>query len=95
MDLFLQDLKRDLGFLTYNDNIDLIYYNFTTTLSNTINNFSTEVLHKKNNRTSNPWYENDCKIAKRVIRDAHNDTTKLEKISTYKDLIKKKKNILY
>ena len=79
MDLFLQDLKRDLSFLTYNDNIDLIYYNFTITLSNTINNFSTEVSHKKNNRTSNPWYENDCKIAKRVIRDAHNDTAKLEK----------------
>ena len=74
MDLFFKDLKRELGFLMYNDNKDQIYHNFTTTLSNTINKFSTEVLYKKNNRTSNPWYDNDCKIASKTIRDAPNET---------------------
>lgn len=47
IDLFLKDLERDLGSLTYNNNIDQIYYKFTTTLSTTINKFSIEVLYKK------------------------------------------------
>lgn len=50
----LKYLTRDLGSLTYNDNNDHIYHNFTTTLSTTINKFSTEVSSKNNNRSSNP-----------------------------------------
>ena len=36
IDLFLKDLKMDLGFLMYNDNIDNIYHKFSMTLSTTI-----------------------------------------------------------
>ena len=90
-DLFLQDLKRNLGYLKYNDNIDLIYHDFTTTLSTTINKFSIEVSYKKNNKTLNLWYDNNYKIFWKAIRDAPSETAKLEKISTYKDFIKRKK----
>ena len=55
--LFLRDLGRDLGSMTYNRNIDQIYYHFTTTLSTTINNFLNKTSYKYNNRTSKPWYE--------------------------------------
>lgn len=37
-----------------------------------MNKFSTKVSYKKNNITTNPWYDNDCKIVKKVIRDAPN-----------------------
>lgn len=38
VDLFLRSLERNLGSLTYNNNINQIYYHFTTTLSTTITN---------------------------------------------------------
>jgi len=40
VDIFLRDLEMDLGSLTYNNNIDQLYYNCTTTLSTTITNLS-------------------------------------------------------
>jgi hypothetical protein len=46
---------------------------------------------KKNNRTTNPWYDKECKIARKSIRDASNESLKLDKINTYKSLIKRKK----
>ena len=54
VDIFLRDLERDLSSMTYNNNIDQIYYHFTTTLSTTINKFSNKTSYKKNIRTSNP-----------------------------------------
>jgi hypothetical protein len=95
VDIFLKDLNSKLKLLTYKDNIEEIYHNFTTTLSTSINKFSFEVSHKKNNRTTNPWYDKECKIARKSIRDASNEPLKLDKINTYKALIKRKKNILY
>jgi hypothetical protein len=49
------------------------------------------VSYKKNNRTTNPWYDKECKIARKAIRDASNESLKLDKINTYKALIKRKK----
>jgi hypothetical protein len=57
VDLFLKDLNSELHLLTYKDNIEELYHNFTTTLSNSINKFSFEVSYKKNNRMTNPWYD--------------------------------------
>jgi hypothetical protein len=91
VDLFLKDLNSKLNLLTYKDNIEELYHNFTTTLSTSINKFSFEVSYKKNNRTTNPWYDKECKIARKAIRDASNESLKLDKINTYKALIKRKK----
>ena len=89
--IFLKDLNNKLNLLTYKDNIEDLYHNFTTTLSTSINKFSFEVSCKKNNRTTNPWYDKECKIARKSIRDASNESLKLDKINTYKALIKRKK----
>jgi hypothetical protein len=91
VDIFLKDLNSKLNLLTYKDNIEEIYHNFTTTLSTSINKFSFEVSYKKNNRMTNPWYDKECKIARKSIRDASNESLKLDKINTYKSLIKRKK----
>ena len=91
VDIFLKDLNSKLNLLTYKDNIEELYHNFTTTLSTSINKFSFEVSYKKNNRTTNPWYDKECKIARKSIRDASNESLKLNKINTYKALIKRKK----
>ena len=61
-DLFLNDLNSKLYLLTYKDNIEELYHNFTTTLSISINKFSFEVSYKNNNKTINPWYDKECKI---------------------------------
>lgn len=81
--LFLRDLERDLGYLTYNINIYQIYYHFTTTRSTTINKFSIGTSYKQNNRTSNPWYDKDYKITRKAIKDAPNEIIKLWNISMY------------
>jgi hypothetical protein len=91
VDIFLKDLNSKLNLLTYKDNIEELYHNFTSTLSTSINKFSFEVSYKKNNRTTNPWYDKECKIARKDIRDASNESLKLDKINTYKALIKRKK----
>jgi hypothetical protein len=91
VDIFLKELNSKLNLLTYKDNIEELYHNFKTTLSTYINKFSFEVSYKKNNRTTNPWYDNECKIARKTIRDASNESLKLDKINTYKALIKRKK----
>jgi len=75
--LFLRDLERNLGSLTYNNNIDQIYYHFTTTLSTTIKKLSNKTSYKKNNRTSCPWYDKHYKIVRKTIREAPNETIKL------------------
>jgi hypothetical protein len=49
VDIFLKDLNSKLKLLTYKDNIEEIYHNFTTTVSTSINKFSFKVSHKKNN----------------------------------------------
>jgi hypothetical protein len=58
-DIFLKDLNSKLSLLTYKDNIEELYHNFTTTLSTSIDKFSFEVTYKKNNRTTNAWYDKE------------------------------------
>jgi len=62
-----------------------------TLLSTFINEFSTEVMCKNKNRIDNPWYDKECKIARKTIRDASNNSSKYEKINRYKALIKREK----
>jgi hypothetical protein len=59
--------------------------------STSINKFSFKVSYKNNSRMTNPWYDKECKIARKVIRYASNECLKLDKINMYKALIKKKK----
>ena len=40
---------------------------------------------------TNLQYDKECKIARKFISDASNESLKLDKISTYKALIKRKK----
>ena len=93
-DIFLMDLNSKLNLLTYKDNIEEFYHNFTTTLSTSISKFSFEVSHKKNNRKTNPWYDKECKIARKSIRDAFNESLKIDKINAYRYLIKRKKGTI-
>jgi hypothetical protein len=90
VNILLKDLNSKLNLLTYKDTIEELYHNFTTTLSTSIKKFSFEVSHKKNNRTTNPWYDKECKIARKAIRDASNEPLKLDMINMYKALINKK-----
>ena len=57
VNILLKDLNSKLNLLTYKDTIEELYHNFTTTLFTSIKKFSFEVSHKKNNRTTNPWYD--------------------------------------
>jgi hypothetical protein len=54
VDIFLKDLNSKLNILTYKDNIEELYHNFTNIVSTSINKFSFRVSYKKNNRTTNP-----------------------------------------
>jgi hypothetical protein len=95
VDIFLKDLNSELHILTYKDNIEYLYHNFTTTLSTFINKLSFDVSCKKNNRMTNPWYDKECKIIRKSIRDAYNESLKLDKINTYKSVIKREKKAIY
>jgi hypothetical protein len=91
VDLFLNDLNSELHHLIYKDNIEYLYHNFETTLSTSINKFSFKVSCKKKNRTTKPWYDKECKISRKDIRDVSNESFKLDKINMYKSLINRKK----
>ena len=90
-DLFLNELKTNILPLSSIDNIDDLYHNFTTTLSYSINKFSIEVSGNKRNSKTNPWYDKDCKIARRAIKEAVDESLKINKIKIYKALTKRKK----
>ena len=94
VDLLIKDCN-DLKLILCQKNIEFDYNNFTTTLSNSIKNFSIEMPHKNKNNTTNPCYNNECKIARKSIRDASNGSLKYDKINRYKTLIKQKKKRLY
>jgi hypothetical protein len=88
-DLFLKDLSNALKFISYQNNIEVDYHSLTSTLSTSINNLSIQVLCKNKNNISNPWYDNECKIARKSIRDASSESFKYDKINRYKTLIKR------
>ena len=76
------------------ENIENLYHNFATTLSSSINKFSIEVLTKMSNNRTNPWYDQKCKDARKEIKQATIYLIKMDKINHYKDLIKRKKDII-
>ena len=90
-DLFLNELKTNLLPLSTIDNIEDLYHNFTTTLSYSINKFSTEVSNNKRNRKTNPWYDKDFKSVRRAIKEVVDESLKIGKIKIYKSLTKRKK----
>jgi len=90
-DLFLKYLIINFLPLSSTDNIEDLYHNFTTTLSYFINKFSIEVSSNKRNRKTNPWYDKDCKSARREIMEALDESLKIDKIQLYKALTKRKK----
>ena len=96
VDIFLHDLKSELFPLSSMENIENLYHNFATTLSSSINNFSIEVSTKMSNSRTNPWYDQECKDARKEIKQATTYLIKMDKISHYKALIKRiKKYIIY
>ena len=90
VDIFLHNLKNQLVPLSSMENIENLYHNFSTTLSSSINKFSIEVLTKTSNSRTNPWYDQECKDARKEIKQATIDSIKIDKINHYKILIKKK-----
>ena len=90
-DIFLNELKINLLPLSSIENIEYLYHSFTTTLSYSINKFSIEVLSNKRNSKTNPWYDKDCKSARREIKEALDESLKIDKIKIYKALTKRKK----
>ena len=90
-ELFLNDLKINFLLLSSIDNIEDLYHNFTTTLSHSINKFSIEVSSNKRNRKTKPWYDKDCKSARREIKEAHDESLKIDKVKIYKALTKREK----
>jgi len=91
--LSLKGISNALKLVSYHNknNIEVNYLNFTTTISTSINKFSLEMLRKNKSNTTNPWYDNECKIARKTIRDASNASLKYDKINKYKTLIKREK----
>jgi len=79
-ELFLNELKTNFLPLSSIDNIEDLYHNFTKTLSYSIKNFSIEVSNNKRNRKTNPRYDKDCKSARREIKEAVDESLKMDKI---------------
>lgn len=53
--------------------------------------FSIEVLSNKRNSKTNPWYDKDCKSARRTIKEVVDEYLKIRKIKIYKALTKREK----
>ena len=64
-DTFLHDLKYELVPLSSIENIENIYRNFSTTLLSSINKFSIEVSTKTSDSRTNPWYDQECRDARK------------------------------
>ena len=65
-------------------NIENIYHTFPTTLSSSIKKFSIEVSTKTSNIRTNPWYHQECKDARKEIKQATTDSIKMDEINHYK-----------
>ena len=77
------------------NNIEDFYHNFTTTLSYSINKFSIEVSSTKRNNKTNSWYDKYCKRVRREIKEALDESPKIDKIKIYKALTKRKKSSIF
>ena len=90
-DLFINELKINFLPLPNIYNIEDLYHSFTTTLSYSINKFSIEVSSNKRNSKTNPWYDKDCKSVRREMKEALDESLKIDKIKIYKALTERKK----
>jgi len=90
VDGFLNDLMQNLFPLSHKANIEDLYHNFTTSLSFSIKKFSLEISTKNKDKRTNPWYDNECKHARREIKKSTNESLKVDKINKYKAPIKRK-----
>ena len=77
------------------NNIEDLYHNFTTTLSYSINKFSIEVSSNKGNSKTNPWYDQDCKSARKEIKESLDESLKTDKIKICKALTKREKGNIF
>ena len=93
-DIFLNDLKNGFFPLSSMYNLEYLYHNFTTILSYSINGFSIEVSINKKNRRTNPWYDKERKNARLSIKEAIEESLKIDKINRYKAQIKNKNCII-
>ena len=92
--IFLHDLKNDLVPLSSMENIENIYHNFSTNPSSFFNKFYIEVSTKPSNSRTNSWYDQECKDARKKIKQATAYSIKMDNINHYKALIKRKKYII-
>jgi hypothetical protein len=77
---FLKNLNNELNILSNKNNTDDLYNHFKTTLFTSINRFSTEVLHKKENGMTKPWYDKRCNISRKTSRDAYSESLKYNNV---------------
>ena len=49
------------------------------------------ISNNKRNSKTNPWYDKECKSARRAITEAVDESLKMDKIKIYKALTKRKK----
>ena len=77
------------------ENIENLYHNFATTLSSSINKFSIEVSTKTSNSRTNALYDQECKDARKEIKQATTNLIKMDKINHCKALIKRKRKMHY
>jgi len=89
--IFLKDLNNEVNIMSNKNNIDNLYCNFMKTLYTSINKFSIEVLCNKENRMINPWYDKECKINRKSIKDTFYESLKFDKINKYKAPFKREK----
>ena len=91
--IFLHNLKKGLDPLSSMESIENICHNFASTLLSSINKFPIEVSTKMSNSRTNPWYDQECKDARKEIKQATAHSIKMGKINHYKTLIKRKKTL--
>ena len=49
------------------------------------------ISNNKRNSKTNPWYDKECKSARRAIKEVVDESLKMDKIKIYKALTKRKK----
>ena len=60
------------------ENIENLYHSFATTLLSSIDKFSIEVSIKTSDSRTNPWYDQECKDARKEIKQATTYSIKMD-----------------
>ena len=72
IDIVLRYLNNELNIILTTYNIQYHYHNFTTTLSTSINKFSTMVSHRNENIMTNHCYDKEFNHARKFIMCSSN-----------------------